>query len=265
MTSIKKKVFKKSIQHAKPQENVIKNGLKQHHKHDIKRVLKYVVELSRQNFKFASTKTERNFETRRKLFHLIGLIFPFATIYFDKNILLTLSASITAVVVVADYKNWATFLNKIPRGNMLIQLFREHELIHGQLCGLSWLFIGYTIILCSCEKYLVAMSMSVLVISDAMAAIVGRNFGKRKICNSKTLEGSFAFFFSGLLVVMLFVNQIIPISIYFNIYFLIVALMFGTIVELVAKNVMVDDNFAIPLTFCFTYKTLETIFYSGLW
>ena len=235
-------------------------------KQNIKKLLQYVVSLSKKNnIHYVSSEKERVFETKRKLFHLIGLIFPIITINFDKNTLLCLSAILTAIIVIADYKNWASFLKKIPRGNALISLFREHELIHGQLCGMSWLFIGYTIILCSCEKYLVAMSTSILVVCDAMAAIIGKNFGKHKICGSKTLEGSMAFFFSGLFVIMLFLNHIVPTTIFFNVHFLILALIFSTIVELVAKNIMIDDNFAIPITFCFTYQTLMTIFYGNTW
>ena len=253
---------KKKHQNYRPTNGNSENA---NNKHNIKKLLQYIIALSKKKDIYVSTKVERSFETRRKLFHLIGLIFPIATIHFDKNILLCLSASFTAILVVADYKNWASFLKKIPRGNALISLFREHELIHGQLCGMSWLFIGYTIILCSCEKYLVAMSMAILIVCDAVAAIIGKNFGKHKICGAKTFEGSMAFFFSGLFVIMLFLNNIIPATMFFNVYFLILALIFSAIVELVAKNVMIDDNFAIPITFCFTYKTLMTIFYAGLW
>ena len=80
-----------------------------------------------------------------------------------------------------------------------------------------------------------------LIISDTIAALIGKRFGKPRFFG-KSIEGSFAFFLSGVIVVAL-----TPKVAYLPMEYLIgaVAVMVGTIVE--AVPVGTDDNLAIPL------------------
>ncbi len=202
----------------------------------------------------------RRMELRRKIFHLIGFIFPFIALFGEQKIVLLCVALFTLPFVVIDYNNWFLFIKKIPRGTMLTQLLRQHELTHGQLCGMSWLFIGFMITYSSCDKYIVSLGASILIVCDACASIVGCSCGRIKLCG-KTLEGYIAFILSGLAVVAVYVNYIFPVhTIQFNVLFLVISLFVAATTELVSKNIIIDDNFAIQVSFCFTYRILSILF-----
>ena len=195
------------------------------------------------------------FELRRKLFHAIAIIIPFLTYFLDRQLILRILLVAIPFVVIFDYNNLLRYFVKIPPGKILKKLMREHEMIHGQLCGMSWLFIGYTIILVACDEYLVMLAMTVLVFCDAFAALIGQNFGKIKICE-KTLEGTITFVLVGCVIVEIF-QHYLPGQ--FNSLHLIVAVIVAAITELISKNIRLDDNFSIPLSFCFTYILLQSI------
>lgn len=209
------------------------------------------------NFLKAPTvsRGKKLFELRRKIFHTIGVIFPFITYYFDRQFILKIFAIIIPFVIFFDYNNLLRYFIKIPPGSILKKLMREHEMIHGQLCGMSWLFLGYTIILVACDEYLVILAMTVLVFCDAFAALIGQNFGKIKICE-KTLEGTVTFALVGCVIVEIF-QHFLPGQ--FNSLHLIIAVIVAAITELISKNIRLDDNFSIPLSFCFTYVLLQSI------
>ena len=130
-------------------------------------------------------------------------------------------------------------------------------MIKGKLNGLSWLLLGTFAVICFCDKYLSALSIAVFIVGDAMAAIIGKNFGKIKLCCNKTLEGTLSFVLSSGFIGVCFLRYIFPD---FNIYYIIFAILISSIVELVSKNIGVDDNFTLPLSFCVVYKCLEVVF-----
>ena len=209
------------------------------------------------NFLKAPTvsRGKKLFELRRKIFHAIGVIFPFITYYLDRQLILKILLFVVPFVVIFDYNNLLRYFIKIPPGSILKKLMREHEIIHGQLCGLSWLLIGYLIILLVCDEYLVMLAMTILVFCDAFAALIGQNFGRIKLCE-KTLEGTVTFALIGCVIVEIY-QHYLPGQ--FNSLHLIVAVIVAAITELISKNIRLDDNFSIPLSFCFTYILLQSI------
>ena len=209
------------------------------------------------NFLKAPTisRGKKLFELRRKIFHAIAIIFPFITYYFDRQLILKMFAIALPLIIIFDYNNLLRYFIKIPPGSILKKLMREHEMIHGQLCGMSWLFLGYTIILVACDEYLVMLAMTILVFCDAFAALIGQNFGRIKLCE-KTLEGTVAFVLVGCAIIEIF-QHYLPGQ--FNSLHLIIAVIVAAITELISKNIRLDDNFSIPLSFCFTYILLQSI------
>ena len=203
-------------------------------------------------------KEVRLFELRRKIFHCIGIIFPVLTLNVEPKILMQILCVIIIPIIILDYNNWLKYLIKLPKGSVLLHLLREHEMIYGQLCGLSWLFLGYLVVLAGCDKYLVAMSMAVLIFCDMMAALVGKNLGKIKMCG-KTLEGVIAYVFTGFIVLIVFLRHFVPLDTFDSLY-LIIAVIVSAFAELIAKSIHMDDNFAIPVSFCYTYQALTLAF-----
>ena len=86
-------------------------------------------------------------------------------------------------------------------------------------------------------KNIAVFSMFILCFSDTLAALFGRKFGKIKIGN-KSLEGFFAFIFSGLLISCIFQN--IPFFIRFA------SVIFAGLIEL--NSIKINDNITIPWT-----------------
>lgn len=204
------------------------------------------------------TKNDCRKENIRKILHIFGgMLIPIFILLLPNRICIILNIVVLLPVLIIDYNNWFYFLNKIPKGNLIIQLLREHEMIKGKLNGLSWLLLGTFAVICFCDKYLSALSIAVFIVGDAMAAIIGKNFGKIKLCCNKTLEGTLSFVLSSGFIGVCFLRYIFPD---FNIYYIIFAILISSIVELVSKNIGVDDNFTLPLSFCVVYKCLEVVF-----
>ena len=85
--------------------------------------------------------------------------------------------------------------------------------------------------------------MFLLSVSDTVAALIGRLYGKTKIF-IKSLEGSFAFCISGFLVSIIFTE--IPILIK------ILTVIFATAIEIIP--IKLNDNLTIPVlsgAFCY--------------
>ncbi len=197
------------------------------------------------------------FEIKRKIFHIFGLLFPILTYYLDTKLLLKISLCVVIPMIIIDYNNIMFRLLKKMKIYILLNLLRKKERKYGVLCGLSWIFIGYIMILSLCEKNLVIIAMSVLIVCDAFAAIIGKNFGTIKICN-KSLEGTLSFVLSGYLVVCI-LSYYLPTG-NMNTQYLIVSLIFSAIVELFSNRLRLDDNFSVPLSFCFFYNMLVCLY-----
>jgi len=105
--------------------------------------------------------------------------------------------------------------------------------------------MGLLLTLLSFPKVVALCAIFTLAIADPMSAIVGIRFGKRKIMQRKSLEGSLAFFISTFLILItvfsgLYQNDIIIIS---ALGFIVASVMTG--LELIP--VRIDDNLTIPI------------------
>ena len=85
------------------------------------------------------------------------------------------------------------------------------------------------------------MAMSIMLISDTMAALVGKAIGKHKIYQDKSFEGTAAFFFSAL-IIMIALTPIHPFTTK-----CVMACIAATLAELFESSIKIDDNLSIPL------------------
>lgn len=111
---------------------------------------------------------------------------------------------------------------------------RDHE--QKNLTGATYVFTGAVLTIFLFPKQIAVPSLLILSISDTVAALVGIPFGKHKFL-AKSMEGSFSFFVSSILILFYFS----PESIVLNV--LVAAIL--TIAE--AFPMKLDDNFLIPL------------------
>ncbi len=183
-------------------------------------------------------------ELVRKGIHLSSLLIPVFYFYLTKENALKLIIPLTALFILIDI---ARYYSK-PLQEVFLQTFgwllRKHETDEKRkrLNGASYVMISATLCILIFPKIITLTCFTILIISDTTAALIGRRFGKHRFF-SKSLEGSLAFLFSGLLVILF-----TPKSDYLTTEYLIGfgSVLVGMIVE--ALPVKIDDNLSIPLS-----------------
>jgi dolichol kinase len=106
------------------------------------------------------------------------------------------------------------------------------------------------------DKEIAITSISIMILSDSVASIVGRSFGKR-IVYDKTMEGSAAF-----LVTSIVISMFLFFSMYDTQKFIISSLagsIVATIAELIASKIDVNDNILVTLSTAVTMQFMFVI------
>ncbi len=184
-------------------------------------------------------------ELVRKLIHLCSLSIPIIYYFIPRSeaiIILSVMTFLALVIDLGRYLHPAT-------GKVFYKIFgfllRRHELDEKKknLNGATYVFISATLCVILFPKVIFITAFSILIVSDSMAALIGRKFGKHKFL-SKSLEGTLAFFVSASIVV-LFTPKIEGV---FTEYLIgIIAAAIGAIVENISFG-LADDNLSIPLS-----------------
>jgi dolichol kinase len=120
--------------------------------------------------------------------------------------------------------------------------------------GGTYLVISTYIIILFFPMPVAVTSVFLITYSDSLAAIIGKRFGRIKIFY-KTLEGSIAFFLSGLLIIFL-TPKVTHDS--FELQISIFSLIVTTIFEVLP--VKIDDNLYLPFIFSSVYFLLLKLF-----
>lgn len=195
-------------------------------------------------------------ELYRKAIHLFSSAVPISYFYFDRNtellILSILSAAMLAVDIARKYsQGFHDFYDRVL-GNIL----RHHETREGGFSYTGGTYIVLAFLLCVLvfPKPVAITSMFIVIIADSMAALVGMVFGRHIIRKGKSVEGSVAFFLTGILIV-LFSPKLTEYAVEF--YIAVVAVVVTTFIELVPTKI--DDNVIIPLSFGIVYLALVKI------
>lgn len=184
------------------------------------------------------------FELMRKGIHMMSLSIPVAYYFIPKDLALMILVPLTLLFVIADvlrsfHEPSFRLYNRIF-GRML----RAHEKTREKktLNGASWVLLSATFCVLVFPKVITITAFAILIISDTLAALVGRRFGTRRF-HDKSLEGSSAFVVSAIIVILFTPKvQYAPAE-----YFIaIVAAVIGAIAEVLSFDI-IDDNFAIPV------------------
>jgi dolichol kinase len=179
-------------------------------------------------------------EIYRKYIHLTSSVFGFSILLFPKEILIPAFVLCTVILFFVDIMRYRSksvnyFFEYVFKGVMR-PVERE------QITGATYLLFGVLLTTLLFDKTAAATGMFFMSFSDTSAAIFGIGFGKTKIWKDKTLEGSFAFFITSIMVIILMPE--IPLFVG------IIAALIGTIVELFAVPKF-NDNLLIPLITAF--------------
>jgi dolichol kinase len=174
-------------------------------------------------------------ELVRKSIHIITSIIPLVYYYYNqKDQILILCVSLFILFLTGDLLRVYVIKMKQIYEKVFGKLLREKESGKG-LNGATLLFLGFSITILLFERNIAIVAMLFLSISDTVAAIIGKSFGRIKIFN-KTFEGALAFFVSAFIISLIFYDRVI--------LGLLIAIIMA-IIEL--APIKINDNITIPL------------------
>jgi len=184
-------------------------------------------------------------EFYRKVIHLCSVVIPISYYYFfsKEKILFILFIISFIFVIIEILRLNINFINQIFY-RVFGLMIREYE--RKKITGATIIFISCFFIILIFEKNIAIYSMFIVCISDAIAALVGKKWGKNKIYN-KTFEGSLAFFIVSIIIGMFFLD--------INLVGLFFLSIIATIVELIPSPI--NDNIIVP----FSVASTISIFY----
>lgn len=183
-------------------------------------------------------------EIYRKAIHLSSLWIP-ALIYFAHPgisiMLFSLLFIGDAVLEYGNYKRWKWARKTF--GSLFFKTLRNKETkrIRFQVSGSLYVLLAAIACTLLFSKPVAVISMTVMLISDTTAALVGKACGTRKLYRSKSLEGTTAFFLSAL-----FINMFYEPIFHFT-YASVLACLAATAAEMYEDKIEIDDNLSIPL------------------
>ena len=193
-------------------------------------------------------------EIKRKLVHLSSL-WMVAAIIFIPQIFhhgswicsgTFLFCLLLTLVSEHDYANGGKYLGRLY-GKLFKKMLRA-EVKPGQwiVSGGAPVLLAALLVNMIFPPFIAAASMAVMLTGDAAAALVGRKFGKHKIANGKSLEGTLSFIAVGYIALSI-VGIICHAP---EIFYLlgIFGVISSSIAELFTEQIKIDDNFTIPLT-----------------
>ena len=184
-------------------------------------------------------------EVGRKAIHLLGIILPITYHFTDKKTMTTIIAILLITSFLMDKLRvkFDVINHPFARKIGLFKIFRIHE--QNSLSALTFAFIGMIICIVISSKPVFNLAVSIMILSDTVAAIVGMLFGTHKI-NGKSIEGSISFFLTSCVL------SLIITAIYGQSFSFLLAAIFSsliaTFVELFSKNNYLNDNMSIPIS-----------------
>ena len=187
-------------------------------------------------------------EVIRKLIHFCSLSIPVIYYFITRDAAIVILSVMTFLALALDLGRY--FFPVI--GGFFYSLFgfllRTHELDTKKrnLNGATYVLISALICVIIFPKVIFVTAFAILIISDSLAALIGRRFGKHKFL-FKSLEGTSAFFISAIIVILLSPKIEYRVEEYI---LAIVAAFIGAIVENISFG-YADDNLTIPLSIGF--------------
>ncbi len=191
----------------------------------------------------ATDRLELRYEVARKAIHLSSLSIPVLYWFISRELALLLLVPLFCGFFVIDllknfFKPVATWYHT-TFGSML----RTHELEGSKLSlnGATNIILAALLLVLFFPKIIAVTAFTLVAISDTLAAIVGKIFGKHRF-GHKSVEGSVAFLVSALLIV----NVVPGLPLLVGVLMAITATLAEAFFVRIG-DVKIDDNLSIPL------------------
>lgn len=177
-------------------------------------------------------------ELIRKGIHLFSLSIPIGTYLLRERIEIAISilSIVFLLFVIAEVLRFVSPVFKLLFVKFFGYLLREHE--STKLTGSTYLLFSSLACIIIFKLEISIAAITFLVLGDTAAALVGKHWGKHKIINKKTLEGSSAFFLL-CIISSFFIPQL-------TFAVALAGAITATLVELFFPPKFIDDNLSIP-------------------
>ena len=174
-------------------------------------------------------------ELKRKAIHLFALVIPISYYFLPQNTALLFYVPLALGSIVVDVIR----IKKYHLGRVLTWILRPILRMHERrgFTGSSYILSAMVLSIIFFEKRIAVAGISFIIVGDVSAALIGRIFGKIKIIEKKSMEGSSAFLFSCIIIAWVIPGLPFWIG--------IVGACVATIIE--ALPMPIDDNFIVPL------------------
>lgn len=188
-------------------------------------------------------RLDLRYEIARKTIHLSSLSIPVIYFHVSKEVALIVLVPLFAGFFLVDLlKNFIPPVS-VWYHNTFDSMLRAHELEDNKthLNGATYITMSALLLVLFFTKLLAVTAFSMVAVSDTLAAIVGKAFGKHRF-GHKSVEGSMAFLISSLVIVTVvpgldpLIGVVMAVSATVTEAFMV---QFG--------KFKVDDNLAIPL------------------
>ena len=174
-------------------------------------------------------------EMARKSIHLAMLVIPVASTLLDRPVLLRLIGLLLLVALAVEVarKLWPAVNGLFRRlvGGML----RDAEV--SEVTGATHLLMASFLSFWLFELWIAQVAVLFVIISDGLAALLGKWMGRHRCCGNKTWEGTAVFLVSAVIIVVLHPQCPLPVGLV-GVVAALGADLFGT---------RWDDNLTIPL------------------
>lgn len=196
----------------------------------------------------------------RKTIHLCSLSIPIVYFFTSKSLALSILIPLALFFGLSDLARIYHPPTRKLYHTLFGWLLRKHERDDGSLRfnGATYVLVSACVFIWVFPKVIFITAFSILIISDTLAALIGRKFGKHKFLK-KSFEGALAFFISALIVIV-FSPKIGGEAGEFAIG--VLASLVGTIVE--SWFTAFDDNLMIPFSVGVTMWLLYILFLPGI-
>jgi dolichol kinase len=195
-------------------------------------------------------------ELVRKAIHMCSLSIPIIYYFLSKEQALWLLIPLTAAFLAVDIARH--YSETISRWfyRWFGWLLRKHEQGGSakRLSGATNVLLSACFCVLVFPKIITINAFAILIVSDTTSALIGRRFGKKRFFK-KSLEGSLAFFFSAIVVILL-APKVERLAMEYAIGTFACAV--GAIVE--AMSSLIDDNISVPISIGFTMWLLYWLF-----
>ena len=216
----------------------------------VKKIKEYQKEIE------AKVPKQYRHEVYRKGIHLSSLWIPALIYYAGSFIASIVFATLILGELLLEYGNykkwkWARIIFSLPFSFAL----RNKERQHKKFILTGGFYVLASSLMCTVlfSNVIASIALTVMLISDSLAALVGKAIGQRKIYKNKSLEGTCAFFVSALVIMVLF-NPLYTFT-----YASVIACFFAVFVELYEEWLELDDNFSVPLIIGFILTVFAQI------